>query len=152
MNNEDLTIASLAKLVGGELSVVDKLTQSSGQQGTANKIDPRSFLIKNNPALKKRAESKGVVYHDGKAFYNGPDESYVQSMYPEISAPPSSPSSPVAAQPPAPVESVRAAAPSQVISSQLNVNNEIAENAIKLLKSIDKSLKTIAKNLTQSKE
>jgi hypothetical protein len=154
INDEDMAVASLASLVGGELKTIDKFTES-GKSMPANKLDPRLFLNKNNPQNNQH-KNKNVVYQEGKAFYAGIDEAYVQSLYPDPA--------PSAAVPPAAVSSSSVAAPvtnlpvvqpaitkhSITLKSEEASSTEEAfkQNLVKILKSIDKSLKTIANNLT----
>ena len=136
INEEDFTVASLAKLVGSELHVIDTFTEN-GAKGTANKLDPRSFLNKNFP---QRPQNKNVIKHDGMTFYAGVDESLVQSMHPDVV--PSVPQP--EAVPPAALPYAR---PQQTATSQVGsvTSNEQNEALIKILQSIDKSLKSIDK-------
>lgn len=140
MNEEVLAVASLAKIVGSELHTIDKNTMEGSR--SANKTDPRSFLLKNSSVAQQLQKKKNVAYHDGKAFYTGVDESYVQSMHPD----PVPQSVPQTANTqsnsrPAAVEQRNILASSK--ENNNNINNDVV---LKVLKSIDKSLKIIAKN------
>ena len=136
INEEDFTVASLAKLVGSELHVIDTFTES-GAKGLANKLDPRAFLNKNLP---QRPQNKNIIKHDGMTFYAGVDESLVQSMHPDVV--PSVPS--LAA---APATAIPHAVPQRTATTQVGsvTSNEQNEALIKILQSIDKSLKSIDK-------
>lgn len=150
INDEDFAAASLASLVGNELRTID--TYRDGKGAPANKLDPRSFLSRNNNQNNNQ-KNKNVVYQEGKAFYAGVDESYVQSLYPD----PAPPSVSVNLDP----SNVPTPATQQVVvDTNLTLKNtskkvtenstelDFYQNLIKILKSIDKSLKTIANNLT----
>lgn len=137
-NEEDLTVASLARLVGSELNVIDKYTEKQNN-GPANKLDPRTFLNKNNNNIR---QNSNVIKHDGMAFYAGVDESMVQSMYPE----------PAATIEERPVITQSQSPPAAVISTITeNFQTALAKNESlnlageKTLKSIDKTLKSIDK-------
>lgn len=142
INEEDFTVASLARLVGSELNVIDKFTEggSGGQGGPANKLDPRSFLNRN---LQHNKPNPHTVKHDGKVFHAGIDEALVQSMYPypsDMSQPASLPpvdTTPIFTNVPASTNYVEP--PVYVPSNNQN------EALIKILQSIDKSLKSIDK-------
>jgi hypothetical protein len=151
INEEDLTVASLASLVGSELNVIDKYTESRGRSASANKLDPRAFLSKK--PLPQR--NPNVVRHDGMNFHAGVDESLVQSLYPEPV--PQAPANtaqtvaaPVAAQPqlqprPAWTPPVVTSTPTPAATQELV---KILQSIDKTLKSIDKTEKTLAKLLT----
>ena len=142
-NDEDITVASLAKIVGSELTMVDRFTEKSGSNsGPSNKIDPRSFLTKNSSV---RQAKSNVVTHDGKLFHAGVDESLVQSMYPDpVSVRESLPENQRNEQR---QDSVAFFKPDLPVLKQENSSHSIAENEIliKILQSIDKSLKSIDK-------
>ena len=150
INDEDFAAASLASLVGSELRTID--TYRDGKGPPANKLDPRAFLSKNNQHNNQK--NKNVVYQEGKAFYAGIDESYVQSMYPD----PAPPSMPANLPPQENIASVNIQQPltrhSVVVHDKpipvIEDSTEIVfkQSLVKILKSIDKSLKTIANNLT----
>lgn len=150
INEEDFAAASLASLVGSELRTID--TYRDGKGSPANKLDPRAFLSKNNQHNNQK--NKNVVYQEGKAFYAGIDESYVQSMYPDPA-----PSTAPASLPPQ--ENITASISYQPLTKHnislqdkpipaVEDSTEIVfkQSLVKILKSIDKSLKTIANNLT----
>ena len=147
INEEDFAAASLASLVGSELRTID--TYRDGKGAPANKLDPRTFLSKNNQHNNQK--NKNVVYQEGKAFYAGIDESYVQSLYPEP-APSLPPPEAVAveSQKATPVLTKHSVTLKDREISPVEDSAEVAfkQNLVKILKSIDKSLKTIANNLT----
>ena len=150
INEEDFAAASLASLVGSELRTID--TYRDGKGSPANKLDPRAFLSKNNQHNNQK--NKNVVYQEGKAFYAGVDETYVQSLYPDPAPPPAS----VNLDPPKNAPALI----TQQVTTESNlkvkdiskrtledsIDSSFNQNLIKILKSIDKSLKTIASNLT----
>lgn len=141
---EDLAIAGLASLVGSELKTIDTFTVQ-GKNGPANKIDPRAFLSKNP----NRPQNKQVVRHDGHAFYAGLDESIVQSLHPDPV--PAAPQPEYKQTEPPPTANTTkpslqvAIKPNKPVS--LPQTNEYQDTLIKTLKSIDKTLKVIAKTL-----
>lgn len=138
-NEEDLTVASLAQLVGSELHTIDRNTESR-TSNPANKIDPRAFLSKN--AQSARPKNPNIVKHQGHHFHAGVDESYVQSMYPDPA-----PQVPMAPTLQEPVGSVQhAPARAQAVQPVMPaVTTATTQELIKILQSIDKSLKSIDK-------
>jgi len=63
INPDELEVAKLAALVGGQLKEVDNSTIQKNTAGPANKLDPRSFIskpIKQQPP-KHQAKIPGVV-------------------------------------------------------------------------------------------
>ena len=150
INEEDFAAASLASLVGSELRTID--TYRDGKGVPANKLDPRAFLSKNNQHNNQK--NKNVVYQEGKAFYAGVDETYVQSLYPDPVPPSASVNLDLPKNAPALI--------TQQVTTESNIkvkdiskrtledsiDSSFNQNLIKILKSIDKSLKTIASNLT----
>ena len=146
INDEDFTVASLASLVGAELNVIDKNTESRGRQAAANKLDPRAFLSKR--PLQQR--NPNIVKHDGMTFHAGVDESLVQTLYPDH-PPTAIPAVAAAAAPPViqpvavavpPRAPALVAAPAAAAVSSLPILQELT----KILASIDKTLKSIDKN------
>lgn len=149
ISEEDFAVASLAKLVGNELHAIDKFTTQS-TNGPANKLDPRNFITGRPVAAQNRAVSHGgqnIVRHNGQAFYAGVDEALVASLHPE---PPSS-LVPREAAAPAPALGPATVRQNKNIEVKLQhssaINTEFNDTLIKTLKSIDKTLKVIAKNL-----
>lgn len=153
ISEEDLAVAGLAKLVGSELHAIDTYTTQS-TNGPANKIDPRSFITGRAAATQNRAVSHGgqkIVKHNGQTFYAGVDESLVASLHPD---PPSTVPQ-LFAEPAAPAAPVRPVHINRDINREVSVkvqpsptiNTELSDTLIKTLKSIDKTLKTIAKSL-----
>lgn len=141
INEEDLTVASLAKLVGSELNTIDLNTHEHGSS-PANKLDPKSFLMQRLPQ-RATAQSKhaNVVKHQGMMFHAGVDESLVQQLYPE----PMPAAGPLANPPP--VAPHAAARPATYPShSPVITNSNDTKELIKILQSIDKTLKAIDKN------
>lgn len=139
-NEEDVTIASLAKIVGNELHTIDKNSEP-GRGQPANKLDPRSFLASAKQAV--AAKNKHVVYKDGKPYYAGIDESYVQSLYPD----------PPAAKlqtNPVPAMSLKENVKIEPVVPSKYVATEVVEDVVRTLKSIEKTLKLINKNLTSA--
>ena len=151
MNEDDITAATLAKLVGTELNVIDRMTESTSTAGPANKINIHSFLPQRHQQNRRSTSNKNVVQHQGMMFHAGVDEDYVQRMHPEpvYSAPPSqqltSASSSQQTQ-----QAIAATQKSvQVLSSQSNEDlTKILASIDKTLKSIEKTEKNIAKILT----
>lgn len=139
--------ASLAKLVGSELNVIDKNTETHSNAGPALKIDPKAFLGR-APQSYKRPNSN-VVKHQGMMFHAGVDEALVQSLHPD---PPKS-QVPMSALPQvaAPAQTlphiVESTPRSQVVIAAAPLNQtEFYQSIEKVLKSIDKTLKSIDKN------
>jgi hypothetical protein len=147
INDEDMAVASLATLVGSELRTID--TYRDGKGSPANKLDPKLFLNKNN-SQSNQHKNKNVVYQEGKAFYAGIDESYVQSLYPDPAPVAASSGSVAAPATVLPVVQPVVNKHSITLKSEESSSTEEAfkQNLVKILKSIDKSLKTIANNLT----
>lgn len=144
-NEEDITIASLAKIVGNELHTIDKNSEP-GRGLPANKLDPKSFLASAKTIANK---NKHVVYKDGKQYYAGIDETYVQSLYPD----------PPAAKPqtiPQPsslkeeVKNTHVTINRDMSISSSKISTDVIEDIVKTLKSIDKTLKSINKQITIS--
>ena len=134
-NEEDLTVASLAKLVGSELNAIDLKTHEHGSS-PANKLDPKSFISQKLPQRAAQQTRSGhVVKHQGMMFHAGVDESYVQQLYPEPAS--------VAAPPPSAAAAMPGAAPPR---AQPITYSESNSELIKVLQSIDKTLKAIDKN------
>ena len=143
-SEEELTVASLAQLVGSELNTIDRNTESR-TKAPANKLDPRSFLNKNHVV---RQSNSNVVKHDGMHFHAGVDESLVQSMYPDLSV--TARAQPVAApvQPAAIVQPIITSPPAAVYPGGQAVAPAaaaVSPELIKVLQSIDKTLKSIDK-------
>ena len=139
-SEEELTVASLAQLVGSELNIIDRNTESR-TKAPANKLDPRSFLNKNYVV---RQSNSNVVKHDGMHFHAGVDESLVQSMYPDLSV--AAPVQPV--QPAAIVQPIITSPPAAVYPGGQAVAPAaaaVSPELIKVLQSIDKTLKSIDK-------
>lgn len=144
VTEDDFIVASLAKLVGSELNVIDHHTE--GHRKGANRLDPKSFLNQKN--LRPR-NTPAVIKHEGMSFYAGADEAMVQSMYPDPnqiqhnSAPPVTAVSAPAVAPPVHVQPATQLLQAAAIPSQNNA--EFNDNLLKILKSIDKTLKSIDK-------
>jgi len=152
ISEEDLVVASLAKIVGQELHTIDHNTLQT-KSGPANKIDPRTFLTRNTNYRSnlntQQKDGVSIKMHDGQAFFAGIDEALVQSMYPE----------PVASAPTQPTHLAQVdnvTAPTQpthlaqvdnvTVKHQPTITENFNSLALeKTLKSIDKSLKSIDK-------
>ena len=152
VSEEDLAVASLAKLVGSELHAIDTFTTQT-TNGPANKIDPRNFITGRAAAANSRAVmnrgGQQVVRHNGQTFYAGVDESLVMSLHPDPQ-----PAAPVPAPAPAPAlgRAVTNQPPSErrvpiQMQPAATINTEFNDTLIKTLKSIDKTLKSIVKTL-----
>ena len=137
ISEEDLVVASLAKIVGQELHTIDHNTLQT-KSGPANKIDPRTFLTRNTNYRSnlntQQKDGVSIKMHDGQAFFAGIDEALVQSMYPE----------PVASAPTQPTH--LAQVDNVTVKHQPTITENFNSLALeKTLKSIDKSLKSIDK-------
>jgi hypothetical protein len=164
INEEDFTVASLAKLVGSELNTIDRYTEGGGVAGPANKLDPKSFITR-NVNVQRTVKNPNVVRHQGMMFHAGVDESLVQSLYPD---PVPQASTPQAQQAPQqtvklsslpntttlpvtdPIMEPKTSAP--VYIQQAGASQElikILQSIDKTLKSIDKTEKTLTKLVTQ---
>jgi len=138
MNDDDFTIASLAKLVGQELHTIDNNT-ITGKSGPANKLDPRSFL---DQRRYQGVKNPYVAKHDGMVFHAGVDESVVQNMYPDPQPQGRAPQQPQQPQQSSSIPSLVHYEKPPIVS---DVMAEYYQNNEKLLKSIDKTLKSIDK-------
>ena len=141
MNEDDITAATLAKLVGTELNVIDRMTESTSTAGPANKINIHSFLPQRHQQNRRPTTSKNVVQHQGMMFHAGVDEEYVQRMHPDpvYSAPPPQQ---IVDTPTTPASSSAATVTQKLVQySPTQTNDELT----KILASIDKTLKSIEK-------
>lgn len=144
-NEEDIAIATLAQLVGSELNTIDRNTESR-TRSPANKLDPKSFLTKNNQQLYKK--NANVIKHDGMNFHAGIDESLVQSLYPDVhptSQSNSPPTPPVGGAASAAVHTPLLSIATSPVPPGPDLSGSLAE-LIKIISSIDKTMKSIDKN------
>ena len=155
INEDDFTVASLAGLVGSELRTIEKFTDG---KTSVNKLDPRSFLNKQQRTTDSK-KNKNIAYQDGKAYYAGIDEEYVRSLHPDPqlnTIPLSPPNTTTVTSSMLPVvdqkekllfskqDTLSNKAKEDILSNQIGQDQAV----IKILKSIDKSLKQIATKLT----
>lgn len=155
ISEEDFAVASLAKLVGSELNVIDRDTVG-GPKVPATRIHPRQFIGNNSQSSHPQKSSPHVVHHQGVAFHAGVDESYVQSLVPDpvpsVPYPDLVNVNPIVPQVAAkPTASKNVELPTAV-QVQSNVNVEKTLKSIdKTLKSIDKTQKLLLEFLTEAK-
>ena len=123
---DEFAAALMAKLVSGNLQMVDESTVQRSTSGPANKLDPHSFLRQQQQQQRQQEQVNASVYQP--AAHTEVNVHTVHAIQEE-------PQSNVAR--------------SKKSNNTLNVDNADSQKLIKIFTSIDKSLKAIATHLTK---
>jgi len=123
---DEFAAALMAKLVSGNLQMVDESTVQRSTSGPANKLDPHSFLRQQQQQQKQQEQINANVYQ--------PDAHTEVNVH-TVHAIQEEPQSNIAR--------------SKKLNNTLNVDSADSQKLIKIFTSIDKSLKAIVTHLTK---
>ena len=123
---DEFAAALMAKLVSGNLQMVDESTVQRSTSGPANKLDPHSFLRQQQQQQKQQEQVNTSVYQP-----TAHTEVNVHTVHAIQEEPQSN------------------VARSKKSNNTLNIDNADSQKLIKIFTSIDKTLKAIATHLTK---